>query len=276
MFTFSLVNLAIVSTVAVIPFCTAKPARARASTSTTQAATNLCGDYDYIVLQNTPWIVYNMLYNADKIVGSQCTGYQKTVTDSNTQKVFWNSATDIEYVESTSNIPKGYSFVGLTQNLENTIAAVQSIPANYSWTRTNTTAFKGNICFDFITNDVKGDSTSADSHELMLWIEYDGGQLPIGWGNGPTNTIDSLFGTSWKLYQDKNTDTGITVSSLLPDTQFNGTFEGDLKDWFEALVTIGLFTEGTYLNVGNAGTEFFYGNAYMNAELALQINLASS
>lgn len=87
----------------------------------------------------------------------------------------------------------------------------------------------------------------------MLWIEYEGGQLPIGWGNGPTNTIDSLFGTSWKLYQDKNTDTGITVSSLLPDTQFNGTFEGDLKDWFEALVTIGLFTEGTYLNVGNAG-----------------------
>lgn len=101
MFTFSLVNLAIVSTVAVIPFCTASPAQARASTSTTQAATNLCGDYDYIVLQNTPWIVYNMLYNADKIVGSQCTGYQKTVTDSNTQKVFWNSTTDIEYVEST-------------------------------------------------------------------------------------------------------------------------------------------------------------------------------
>ena len=45
----------------------------------------------------------------------------------------------------------------------------------------------------------------------------------------------------------------MTVHSLLPDTQFEGSFQGDLKDWFEALVSLGKFTDGYYVNVGNAG-----------------------
>lgn len=103
-----------------------------------------------------------------------------------------------------------------------------------------------------MTNDVKGDSTSSSSQELMLWLQYEGGQLPIGWTDGSVATID-LFGTTWDLYQGVNTDTGITVSSMLPQTQFEGSFEGDLREWFVALVRQGLFTESTYVNVGNAG-----------------------
>lgn len=126
----------------------------------------------------------------------------------------------------------------------------------------------------------------------MLWLQYEGGQLPIGWTNGPAATIDNLFGTSWTLYEDVNTDTGITVSTLMPTKQFEGSFSGDLKDWLLALANLGIFTESTYVNVGNAGyvlpvlvvglhplidfnsTEFFYGNAVMNSTLGLQINLA--
>ncbi|GMG10324.1 unnamed protein product [Aspergillus oryzae var. brunneus] len=111
----------------------------------------------------------------------------------------------------------------------------------------------GNVCFDFMTNDVKGDSTSSSSRELMLWLQYEGGQLPIGWTNGAVATIDDLFGTSWKLYEDVNEDTGITVSTLMPETQFEGSFTGDLKDWLLALSKLGRFTESTYVNVGNAG-----------------------
>lgn len=172
-----------------------------------------------------------------------------------------------------SNVPKGYSFIGLTQNLETQLSAISSIPATYDWTRTNTTAFKGNICFDFMTSDTKGDSTSTSAQELMLWLEYTGGQLPIGWGDGAKATASSLYGTSWKLYQGVNEDTGITVSSLLPDMQFDGTFSGDIKDWLMTLVEAGVLKESTYVNVGNAGTEPFYGNAVMNATLGLQINL---
>ncbi|KAF4312765.1 putative family 12 glycoside hydrolase protein [Botryosphaeria dothidea] len=242
-----------------------------------QAATNLCGmPDDSLILSGTPWIVYNMMYNSGQIEGSACTGYVSTTTSSNgNQAVKWNSTWNIEYVQSTDNVPKGYSFVGLTQNLENRISDIGSIPTTYEWTRTNTTAYKGNVCYDFMTSDTKGDSTSSAAQELMLWLQYEGGQLPIGWTDGAVATIDNLYGTSWKLYQGKNDDTGITVSSLLPDTQFTGSFEGDIKDWLLALVKQGVFTENTYVNVGNAGTEPFYGDAVLDATLALEVKLGS-
>ena len=134
----------------------------------------------------------------------------------------------------------------------------------------------------------------------MLWLEWEGGQLPIGWDAGPAATIDSLFGTSWKVYEGVNTGNGMTVvspfylvqfstrrhgpccrsglseqtcptaqspspewqmltpnpdeqHSMLPDTQFSGSFAGDLKDWFEALVRLGRFSDAAYVNIGNAG-----------------------
>ena len=236
---------------------------------------DLCGNNQNLIISGTPWIVFNMFYNAARSVGTQCTNYLGQTTSSSGQKqIQWASETNIQRADSTANLPKGYSFVGLTQGLETQLSAIKSIPASYSWTRTNTTAWKGNTCFDFMTSDTKGDSTSTNAQELMLWLQYDGGQLPIGWNSKtPAATIDNLFGTSWKLYEGKNTDTGITVHSLLPDVQFQGSFEGDLKEWLVALAGIGRFSQSTFVNVGNAGTEPFWGNAVMNATLGLQIDL---
>lgn len=87
----------------------------------------------------------------------------------------------------------------------------------------------------------------------MLWLEWEGGQLPIGWDAGPAATIGSLFGTSWKIYEGVNTGNGMTVHSVLPDTQFSGNFQGDIKDWFEALVNLGRFSDTAFVNIGNAG-----------------------
>lgn len=79
-------------------------------------------------------------------------------TSSGTQEDLWDSKTNVEDYEhvssllsaSSSNqkrvkdsVPKGNSFVGLTKNLETTISSIESIPATYKRTRTNTTAFKG-------------------------------------------------------------------------------------------------------------------------------------
>ncbi|KAL9094263.1 MAG: hypothetical protein Q9165_003403 [Trypethelium subeluteriae] len=239
-------------------------------------STSFCGKSDSQVISGTPWIVFNMLYNQDLMSSSDswCTVYDSTTTSSaGVQEIEWGSTSSIS---PASDTVKGYSFIGLTQNLENTLTDIKSIPANYQWTRSNTTEFKGNIVFDFMTNDVKGDSTSTDSHELMLWLQYEGGQTPIGWSKTPAYTVDSLFGTSWKLYEGVNEDTGITVSSLLPDTQFDGSFSGDLMDWFQVFVTRGTFKSSTYLNVGNAGTEIFYGDSTMSSTLALQIDLPGS
>ncbi|CAO1597576.1 hypothetical protein XANCAGTX0491_001383 [Xanthoria calcicola] len=111
----------------------------------------------------------------------------------------------------------------------------------------------GKVCFDLILGNTKGDSTSTSAHEFMLWLQWEGGQLPIGWDNGPKATIDNLFGTSWKLYEDINTGNGMTVHSLLPNTQFSGSCAGDLKEWLQALVELGRYSEEAYVNIGNAG-----------------------
>ncbi|KAK4952323.1 hypothetical protein LTR17_002367 [Elasticomyces elasticus] len=256
---------------------TALPTIATISSRASTPASNHCGAPDSsVIVSGTPWIVYSMNYNYQDIDGTCCTGFAGLVTGADgEQKCAWDSTWDIAKVDSTSNVPKGYSFVGLTQNLENTISDIASIPATYNWVRSNETAYKGNVCFDFMTSDTKGDSTSSSAQELMLWLRYEGGQLPIGWADGAVATIQ-LYGKTWKLYQGVNTDTGITVSSLLVDQadQYYGYFAGDIKDWLLAMVKQGLFTSSTYVNVGNAGMEPFYGTVSFKNKLGLKINLA--
>lgn len=113
---------------------------------------------------------------------------------------------------SSNNIPKDRSFIDLTQNLETRHSPIKYIPAVYRWTRTNSSAYKGNICFDFMTTGTKGYSTSTNAQELML--ECTSGQLPLGWTAGLKATINDLYGTTWKLCQGKNDYTGITVSKV--------------------------------------------------------------
>jgi xyloglucan-specific endo-beta-1,4-glucanase len=138
----------------------------------------------------------------------------------------------------------------------------------------------GNVVYDFMTSDTKGDSTSSKAQELMLWLYWHGGQVPIGWAEGPTATINGLFGKDgWKLYQGLNRDTGIVVSSLLApeDDMFGGAeggqFSGDIKDWLVALAKNGVFEETTFVNVGNAGNEPYWGDVFFDNTLGLRINL---
>ncbi|CAK3774461.1 glycoside hydrolase family 12 [Lecanosticta acicola] len=241
------------------------------------AATNLCGAPNaHQVIDNTPWIVFSMNYNYQDIDGSCCTDYTGLSTSSSGEQVIdWKSSWDIAQ-DSNADLVKGYSFVGLTENLENTIEGIGSIPANYTWSKSNTTAYKGNVCFDFMTSPTKGDSTSSSAQELMLWLQYVGGQVPIGYSDGPVATITGLYNKTWKLYQGKNDSTGITVSSLVvdEDDQYDGSFEGDIKQWLLKMVDQGLFDNSVYVNVGNAGMEPFYGTVDFVNTLSLKIVLA--
>jgi len=134
--------LAIPALIALAATASALPTlSSRAST----APENLCGAPDASeIISGTPWIVYSMNYNYQDIEGSCCTGFTGLVTGADgEQKCGWNSTWDITEVSSTSNTVKGYSFVGLTENLENTIESIDSIPATYEWVRSNTTEYKG-------------------------------------------------------------------------------------------------------------------------------------
>ncbi|VUC37977.1 unnamed protein product [Clonostachys rosea] len=243
-------------------------------------ASKYCGaPNEYEVLAGTPWIVFSMNYNYQAIKGSCCTGYYGTSGSGDAQSIHWSSIWDID-ASTNANLVKGYSFIGLTQNLQTRLADTGSIPTTYEWTVSNTTAYKGNVVYDFMTSDTKGDETSTAAQELMLWVRYEGGQVPIGWAEGPVATINGLYGKDgWKLYQGVNTDTGITVSSLLVDennqfgNQTGGSFEGDIKDWLLALSKQGVFSESTYVNVGNAGMEPFWGTVTFDNNLSLRIDL---
>ena len=90
-----------------------------------------------------PWIVFNMMYNYQQIKGSVCTGFTGLVTGADgEQKCAWSSTWKMD-PDSNPDTVKGYSFVGLTQNLENKISDIASIPSTYHWVRSNTTNYKG-------------------------------------------------------------------------------------------------------------------------------------
>lgn len=111
-------------------------------------ASNLCGDPNaYTIVPGTPWIVFSMNYNVQYLDSPNeiCTGFEGLVTGSDgQQKVAWNSTWNIPD-NGNAGIVKGYSFVGLTENLENTIDDIESIPSTYFWTRSNETKYEGEL-----------------------------------------------------------------------------------------------------------------------------------
>lgn len=106
----------------------------------------------------------------------------------------------------------------------------------------------------------------------MLFLKIWGGQVPIGYADGPVNTFD-MYGTTWKLYEGINESNGVTVRSMIPDVGYDGEFQGDLKVWLDAMVDAGYIPNSEYVNVGNCGVEVFYGDSTMDATVALDINV---
>ncbi|KAI0126406.1 putative endoglucanase-1 precursor [Xylariales sp. AK1849] len=236
-------------------------------------ASDHCGTDDRLILPGFAWTVSNAMYNADQMVGTQCTNFEAVLqTTDGTQDVQWNSVTDIDFVESTKDLCKGYSNIGIGVNLKKQLKDITSIPASFRWERSNTTDFRGANVFDFITAPTAGDSSSTSTSEFMLWLQIWGNQVPIGYASGPVATFD-LYDASWRLYEGVNPASGVTVRSMLVDTAFDGEFQGDLKDWLEAMVQAGYIADTDYVNVGNAGSEVFYGSAVMNATVSLNINI---
>lgn len=128
----------IVSAVAATAVPTNEDVSSGAATSS-----SYCGaPNDYEVISDTPWIVYSMNYNYEDISGSCCTGYYGYTGSGENQTIHWDSVWDIDEAVST-DVVKGYSFIGLTQNLETTLDSISSIPSTYQWTVSNTTAYKG-------------------------------------------------------------------------------------------------------------------------------------
>ena len=105
--------------------------------------TRLCGAPNASqLIPSSPWIVFSMNYNYQKISGSSCATYESTSGTDDAQKIKWKVDWDIAQ-DKNADLVKGYEFVGLTQNLETRLSEIASIPADWNWVRTNETAYKG-------------------------------------------------------------------------------------------------------------------------------------
>lgn len=106
--------------------------------------TEQCGNDDRLIMPGMAWTVANSMYNSDGMVGTQCTDFERVLEASDgTYLVEWTSTTNVENIEDTADLCKGYSNIGIGVNLEERLSDVQSIPAYYKWSRTINTEFKG-------------------------------------------------------------------------------------------------------------------------------------
>lgn len=123
-----------------------------------------------------------------------------------------------------------------------------------------------------MTSSIKNEGQTVNTHEFMLFLKTWGGQVPIGYADGPVQTLD-MYGTTWKVYAGKNEAYDMSVWSMIPDTPFEGEFSGDLKVWLDAMIESGYASSSEFVNHGSCGVEIFYGNSQMEATVALDINL---
>lgn len=111
-----------------------------------------------------------------------------------------------------------------------------------------------------------------------MWLHWQGDQQPLAWNNGTKATFD-LYGTTWDMYQGVNynigSGSGVELTTILPQTDFGatGSWSGDIKDWLDAMVSQGVFTDDYYVTNANAGTEQYWGDSVLDSTIALEINL---
>lgn len=112
----------------------------------------------------------------------------------------------------------------------------------------------------------------------MMWLHWQGDQLPLAWDNGTKATFD-LYGTTWDMYQGINyhlaDDAGVQLTTILPQQDFGatGSWSGDIMDWMQALVSEGVVTQDYYVTNANAGTEQYWGDSVLESVVGLRINL---
>ena len=156
----------LVSLLALAALASALPSRTLNPRAT---GTQLCGKPNASqIIPNSPWIVFSMNYNYQKISGSSCATYESISGSGDAQKIKWSVDWDIAQDEN-ADLVKGYEFVGLTQNLETKLSDIADIPADWSWVRSNETAYKGKLwispChpFTLLANPISLQATSPST-----------------------------------------------------------------------------------------------------------------
>lgn len=108
------------------------------------ASAEMCADNQDTLLTEWGLVVSNFRVEESSVEGTVCTTYNGMVTLDNGQAaVKFTADANLVFDEATINDNKYYSNAGLGANVPSQLSSISSIPASYSWSRTNTTNFRG-------------------------------------------------------------------------------------------------------------------------------------
>jgi len=120
-------------------------------------ATELCGDWDNVVVQD--YTLYNNLWGK----GSATSGSQCTYLDgSSGSTIKWHSTWS--WAGAQYNVKSYPNVVVKSQQVP--ISKIKSIPTKWSWSYTGT-GLVTNVAYDLFTSDTAG---GAEKFELMVWL----------------------------------------------------------------------------------------------------------
>ncbi|KAH8657860.1 concanavalin A-like lectin/glucanase domain-containing protein [Xylariales sp. PMI_506] len=241
--------------------------------STTSTA--LCGDPSAsIVLSAAKLIVAADIMNPDLMPSgsSLCSGYYGVSED---DVITWSTNLNIADDENGFDY-KGYSNIAIpggNTGIGSTLGEFSSIPAQWEWSISNTTAWLGDVIYDFVFSPIEGDWSSSSAVELMLYLYYSDELGFIGESNGVVSTI-SLFGVDgWSVYYGQGTgNVWMTASLVAPkDARYDGSFNGDIMEWINALKDVANLDDTMYCSAANSGMEAFYGDITVQHVSSLSI-----
>lgn len=108
------------------------------------ASADMCAENQKTLLDEWGLVVSNGRVVESSVEGTVCTTYNDVVTlaDGKTAVKFTADA-NLVFDEATMNDNKYYSNVAVTKNVDEKLGDIASIPSSYTWSRTNTSDFRG-------------------------------------------------------------------------------------------------------------------------------------
>lgn len=108
------------------------------------ASADMCADDQKTLLDEWGLLVSNGRVVESTVEGTVCTTYNNVVTLADGQvAVEFTADANLVFDEATMNDNKYYSNMAVTKNVDEKLGDIASIPSSYTWSRTNTSDFRG-------------------------------------------------------------------------------------------------------------------------------------
>ncbi|KAJ0337095.1 hypothetical protein COL922a_007138 [Colletotrichum nupharicola] len=220
-------------------------------------ATTWCDSFGS--LATGAYTVYHNNWGAAQATsGSQCTTFNSLSSGSVSWSTSWTWAGGHGQVKSYSNVA--------LEKVNKQLSAIKSIPSKWTWSYTGS-----NIVADVAYDLWLAPSVGANNkYEIMIWLGSYGGAGPIS-STGSKIASPKIAGTTWSLFSGPNGDT--TVFSFVAPSNI-ANFNGDLKGFFDYLVSSQGVASTNVVTSLQAGTEPFSGTNAVFKTSAISISVS--